>query len=377
MSRLQALLDEGAREGVFPSARALVLHRGQRIFEGGAAASPDTLFDLASLTKIVATTACFLSLWEKGRVAPDVPLSKWLPDSAAAKAGITLEDLLRHRSGLPAFIPFFATAAKEFPRIFEANCPAMLREEASRRVLELVKATALEKPPRTAAVYSDPGFILLAAALERAAALPLDELYNSTVAAPLGLAARFRRLSLQPKLPERLAATGSTRPREPAPGQEGLWNVKPHPTQPGEVDDDNAWVLDGVAGHSGLFGTAEDLARFGQAILDGLSGRSELASRAKWEALVQVDSLTPGSTRAMGFDTPSATGSSAGDRLGKLAPGAVGHLGFTGTSLWVDLHRQLVVALLTNRVALGRANDAIRRFRPRFHELVIDELQLA
>lgn len=147
-----------------------------------------------------------------------------------------------------------------------------------------------------------------------------------------------------------------------------MWTCGRWPSIAGEVDDDNAWVLDGVAGHAGLFGTARAVATFGNAILDG-----RIPAPTDWK----VDSLTPGSTRTFGFDTPSVEGASCGSRLGRGGPrGAIGHLGFTGTSLWIDLDRRLVVVLLSNRVVFGRANVQIRAFRPRFHDAVVTALSL-
>lgn len=148
------------------------------------------------------------------------------------------------------------------------------------------------------------------------------------------------------------------------------------PTSDSGVDDDNAFVMDGVAGHAGLFGTCHDVARFGQEVLEGVAGQSPLASKEAWQACVTRDTETPHSTRAWGFDTPSESDSSAGQWLGQKPPGAVGHLGFTGTSLWVDLNRQLVVALVSNRTFLGRDNLRLKAFRPRFHDEVIRTLSL-
>ena len=142
-----------------------------------------------------------------------------------------------------------------------------------------------------------------------------------------------------------------------------MWNVPERPTGLCEVDDDNAWCLDGVSGHAGLFGTALDVALYGQAMLEG-----RWAPASGW-----ARDTTPGSTRTFGFDTPSAEGASCGQRFGKRA---IGHLGFTGTSLWIDFDRELVVAFLTNRVALGRANLRIRAFRPQVHDAVLDALKL-
>jgi CubicO group peptidase (beta-lactamase class C family) len=133
------------------------------------------------------------------------------------------------------------------------------------------------------------------------------------------------------------------------------------------VDDDNAWAMDGVAGHAGLFSTAQDVAHFGQAVLEELEGAGRLAPPESWQRALTREATVPGSTRALGFDTPSAEGSSGGRHLSARA---VGHLGFTGTSLWVDPARALVVALLSNRTLPGRHNLGIRDFRPRFHDCV-------
>jgi CubicO group peptidase (beta-lactamase class C family) len=142
------------------------------------------------------------------------------------------------------------------------------------------------------------------------------------------------------------------------------------------VDDDNAWAMDGVAGHAGLFGTCEAVARFGQAVLGEIAGTGRLAPPSLWQDALRRDAETPGSTRALGFDTrlpgDPAGDSSAGRHLGGVAPGAAGHVGFTGVSLWIDRGRDLVVALCTNRTALGRADTRIRGFRQRFHDAAVD-----
>jgi len=368
VSSLQAMLDEGVQSGAFPSAQAVVIRSGSVFFEGCAGdASPQTRFDLASLTKVLCTTPVLLSLWGEGKLGPEAPLARFLPEAAASRAGVRLSDLLYHRSGLPAFRPLFAEVMPRHPELFEAGCSAGVRARARAEAVERAMEIAPEAPIGARAVYSDLGFILLGEALSRAAGQPLDALYRERVAAPLGLGSHFRRLST-PNPDEPIAPTGTTRPREPAPGQEGMWNVPPHPGRPGEVDDDNAWAMDGVAGHAGLFGTAGDVARLGQAVLDELAGKGRLAAPELWRRAMQRDPLTPGSTRALGFDTPSETGSAAGTLIGKLPPGAVGHTGFTGVALFVDVARKLVIALNTNRTRLGRANVAIREFRPRFHD---------
>lgn len=374
---LQKVLDDACELGVFPSAQAVVLHRGVQVFGGVAGkVSGDTRFDLASLTKVISTTSLFLRLWTEGKVGPETLVSRYFPGTPVGDAGVTVADLLYHRSGLPPFVPFFAQALTEHPELLEADCPSALRARVRDEVIQAAAATPLAAEPRTRAAYSDVGFILLGEILSRAAGAPLDTLFSRHIAEPLGLSARFHRLTDFPAdaMP---APTGATRPREPAPGQETLWkDVPTQPTRTGEVDDDNAWVMDGVAGHAGLFGTAVDVARFGQAVLDGCAGGAIIAPGPLWHRALATDPKVQASTRSMGFDSPSEGVSSAGHYIGDTPPGAVGHLGFTGTSLWVDLRRSLVVALVTNRVANGRQETRIRDFRPLFHDFVVEALEL-
>ncbi len=351
---LEALLQRGLDEQVYPLARLEVFHRGSHVRSLGNA-PVDCVFDLASVTKVMSTTALVL---ETG-LPVDAPLTQLIPGAVARASFI---DLLFHRSGLPAFFPFFERELLDHPQLFEGPEPA-LRALVRNSVLTRVAATPQEGAPGLQAVYSDLGFILLGAALEASTGVPLDRLFAERIAAPLGLTAHFRRLSSSLPLPAQFAPTGTTRPREPAIGQEGMWNVPERSTNLCEVDDDNAWCLDGVSGHAGLFGTALDVARYGQVVLEG-----RWAPASGW-----ARDTTPGSTRTFGFDTPSAEGASCGQRFGKRA---IGHLGFTGTSLWIDFDRELVVAFLTNRVALGRANLRIRAFRPQVHDAVLDALKL-
>ena len=328
------VLARGVTDGVFPLGRVEVFHRGQHVISAGNA-SPGCVFDLASVTKVMSTTALVLDT--------KLPIEARVREFfSSARVDASIADLMFHRSGLPAFIPFFAKP--------EVN--------------PLDGVLAAEPKHHGQAVYSDLGFILLGAILEKFTSTPLDELFEARISRSAG----YRRISKKLTLPLEFARTGDTRPREPAPGQEGLWNVAEHPTALAEVDDDNAFVMDGVSGHAGLFGTALDVAHFGQAMLEG-----RFAPPIPWKR----DDTIVGSTRALGFDTPSPEGASCGQRFGRAGPlGAIGHLGFTGTSVWIDFDRQLVVALLTNRVALGRANVKIREFRPKLHDAVLDALGL-
>lgn len=354
---VDALLAAGVRDGVFPTARAHVLHRGATVFSGGPAPAT-AVFDLASVTKVMSTTALAAFAVDQGALSLEHPLRRFFPDAAAGEA--TVRDLLLHRAGLPPYRTYFGDCMNSWPALFDDAPHRLLRAEVRSALLRRHVLEPATAPIGQAAVYSDIGFILLGAVLEQVLGAPLDVLFDVHVARPLGLLhASYRRLSARPPARD-VVPTQDQRPREPAPGQEGLWSVAPRPTVPGDVDDDNAWCLDGVSGHAGLFATAEDVARFGQAVLDG---------RVRFPEPWAVDPRTSGSTRTLGFDTPSKDAASCGPRFG---PRAIGHLGFTGTSLWIDLDRQLVVVLLTNRTALGRANLRIRELRPRFHDAVLD-----
>ena len=384
MDALQSLLEESVRTGVVPSAQACVLHEGRVVYQGAAGGtSPASRYDLASLTKVLGPTAVFLSLWSSGQLGPQTPIARFYPKSALAAVNATVGDLLFHRSGLPAWQPFFGPLMHAVPELRDPACPPQVRAQVREEVVRAAVLQTLERAPGEAAVYSDLGFIVLGEICGRVAEQSLDALVEERVAKAFGLDLRYHRLTRMPADAKDSPATGLVRPRPPAPGQEHGWkDVAPVPSVAGEVDDDNAWVMDGVAGHAGLFGTAEAVARFGQVVLDGFRGGNALAPAPLWQMLLARDRKVEGSTRSMGFDTPSRTEaggtsvSSAGRFLGNRSPGAVGHLGFTGTSLWIDLSRNLVVSLLTNRTLPGRDALGIRELRPRFHDAVVEALGL-
>ena len=380
---LQALLDAGVSEGSFPATQASVWHKGQPVFRGGAGGvARDTPFDLASLTKAVCTVPLFLRAWTDGAVNPETPVARFRPGTPAAEAGVTLGQLLTHTSGLPTWLPLFSEPIQRLPDLLSPDCTAATRFAVRAQVVDTLSQTPLVTQPDGPQTYGDLGFLLLGELLAELSGKPLDALYAARVREPLGLGAHFHRLSGQghdTRDPcsgnwEGLPPTGLVRPRPPAPGQGYDWaGIEPVPSSPGEVDDDNAWVLDGVAGHAGLFGSADDVARFGQLALEELAGAGRIAPARLWERAV---SPLPGGVHGLGFDTPSPYASSAGAHLGNRPPGAFGHLGFTGTSLWVDRGRDLVVALVTNRTARGRENVGIQSFRPRFHDRVVVALGL-
>lgn len=341
-----ALLAEEIGTGRLPGAVAAVVRRGvvvalrsmgwAQLYPERRVMAPDTLFDLASLTKVMATLPAVLVLLERGALRLDDPVSLYLPEFAGeGREEVRLRHLLTHTAGLPAGVPLWQDPGDRASRIRRA-CQAPLLA-----------------PPGTRVIYSDVGFILLGEVVERVAGRPLDRFVQDHVLQPLGL--REARFNPPPAVRPRCAATEY---------REALGRYLC-----GEVHDENAAALDGVAGHAGLFATAAEVAAYGQMWLAGGSlGGVQILSPAAVAAATRDQ--TPGLQEARGWGwlvvRPGSEGLSCGDLF---SPGSFGHTGFTGTSLWVDPARELVVVLLTNRVHLGRT-DHILRLRPRFHNAV-------
>ncbi len=308
------------------------------------AISDDTIFDLASLTKPIATTTLVMRAVDDGVVALDEPIGTRLREwRGADREAVTVRDLLAHCSGLPAYLPFF-------------------RDHTRRAEFEpAVCAVPLEYAPRSGSLYSDLGFILLGFLLE-SARNPTHASGRHDPAATL--AAQFRRVaSFVTEEPLTFNPPREWRPRT-APTEFDAWRGR---TPTGEVHDENAWALGGVAGHSGLFGTAGAVGAFARAVLGTLAGNGILARTRTLHEFVRRRPDVPGSSRALGWDTMMPT-SSCGTRLSSTA---IGHTGFTGTSLWIDWERDLYVVLLTNRVHPTRENSRIRAIRPAFHDAVV------
>jgi serine-type D-Ala-D-Ala carboxypeptidase len=297
-----------------------------------------SMFDLASVTKVVATTSMAMMLYERGLIDLEAPLVGVVPEFGMhdpRRAGVTLRMLLAHSSGLPAYEKLFL---KAFTR------DSLLRE---------AWAVPLKYDPGTHAEYSDIGFILLGVALERIAGEAIDAFCRREVFGPLGmLHTAFNPPAAQRENIVPTADDQSFRKR----------------TIQGEVQDENASVMGGVAGHAGLFSTAEDVASFASAMLNG---GAPILQRSTIELFARRENTPMGTSRALGWDTPSKPSQS-----GKyFSSSSFGHLGYTGTSLWIDPERQLSVTLLTNRTWPDCSNQAIRQVRPRFHDAVIEALQ--
>ncbi len=354
------------------------------VYQNAYGAENDSVFDVASITKLGATTLAVAVLVAQSKVELDAPLSRWLPSfGVRGKDRVTVRELLGHRSGLPAWSPFFVSAMNdsEARAIYDRFDPSHHAWARAREiVLEGVFDSTLREPGTR--VYSDLGFIALGALIETVSAMPLDAFVRANVLVPLALERDVGFVDLTAKQRgwidgRHVLATGRTRPREPAPGQETLYRVPPQEERDdaGRVDDDNAFAMGGIAGHAGLFGTAPALARLGFALIEERQGAARLGIGAMLQSFVALDPAD-GPPRSLGFDRPAPVGSSAGERIGKAGPlGAIGHLGFTGCSLFVDLDRRASIALLTNRTFRGRDRVAgIRALRVDFHDAVCDVL---
>ncbi len=340
--------EEAVAARAFPGCAFGVLAVGEVVLQDAAghftyeaespAVGPATVFDLASVSKVVATTAAAMLLTQRGRLDVDSRLGEVLPEFVAHRAEddpareVTLRHLLAHASGLPGYVEFFRTAT---------DCDSLLRACFDLQV---------EAAPGTRAQYSDPGFILLGKALEVCAGESLDSFTDREIFAPLGLASTC----FNPVAADRAGI----------PPTEIDERFRRRRIQ-GEVQDENAWVLGGVAGHAGVFSNVPDLLQFAKEILEGAAGRSELFARETVEMFARRQAPA-GSSRALGWDTPSQNSSSGRH----FSPHSIGHLGYSGCSLWIDLDAAVAVVLLTNRTWPDRSSQLIRQVRPAFHDAV-------
>jgi serine-type D-Ala-D-Ala carboxypeptidase len=341
------VLRHGVAQAVFPAASIAVARQGRLValnalgrftYEPGSpAVTTTTIFDLASVSKAVATTTMAMILYERGLIDLEAPVVSIVPEFAggdARRSDVTVHMLLAHSSGLPAYEKLF------------------LKAKTRDELLAAAFTTPLTADPGTRAEYSDIGFIILAIALERIADENLDRFCQREVFGPLGMV--------------------HTAYNPPA-----SWKAAIPPTEDdrvfrkriiqGEVQDENASVLGGVAGHAGLFATAEDLATFAHVLLQG---GQPVVRPETLKLFTRRETAPAGTSRALGWDTPSAPSQS-----GKyFSPRSFGHLGYTGTSLWIDPERQLSITLLTNRTWPDRSNKAIKDVRPAFHDAVMEAL---
>jgi CubicO group peptidase (beta-lactamase class C family) len=350
-----AILEEAIEQRTFPGASVAITYRGRLIghrawgkftYESGSCeVSPSTLFDLASVTKVIATTSMAMILYERGWLDLDAGLAAVVPEFVVAKNSaaknderrreVSLRMLLAHSSGLPAYEKLF------------------LKCRTRDELLQAAFSVSLATDPGSRAEYSDIGFILLGVALERIADESLDSFCQREVFARLGMTST----TFNPPV--------AMRAEIPPTADDAMFR---HRVIQGEVQDENASVLGGVAGHAGVFSNAGDVARFAEAML---SEAGCMVRRETIALFTRRESAPAGTSRALGWDTPSAP-SQSGKYFGAKS---FGHLGYTGTSLWIDPERRISVTLLTNRTWPDCSNQAIREVRPRFHDAVIEALE--
>jgi len=339
-------ISAAVRKGAFPAAVAEVGNHNSIFWReafGSLEAEPDSnsaplnsVFDLASLTKVIATTSVAMTAVDQKLIALYDPIAKWLPEwKGEDRQNATLKDLLLHSSGLTTHMPFFR------------DCQGRIDFQHA------ICSMPLEYQPGRSSVYSDLGFILLGFILEDAFNEKLDSVFCK-----INNRCNWGELSFNPST----SWTERTAPTEIDPWRGRLLV--------GEVHDENAWALGGVAGHAGVFGTAEAVGSFARTILSGfLKEPSIVSSEVFLKFTTRVE--TKRSSRALGWDTMLPT-SSCGNLMSK---NSIGHTGFTGTSLWIDPVLDAYVVLLTNRVHPKRSNNAIMQIRPAFHNAVMAELR--
>ncbi len=351
LTEARAILSRWVDQGAFPGAVFAVGHRselvglgavGRMSAEPDAAPMPvDALFDLASLTKVVATTPVAMHAVERGYLRLDYPVSEIVPEFAGAgRDPVTIRHLLTHTSGLPAYVEFY--------REFDAD---RITPAARARILERIFAASLEAAPGQRYAYSDLGIILLGEVLTRALGEPYWEYAAREIFAPLGMT------DTQWNPPPELL------PRIP-PTEVDPWRGR---LVRGEVHDENAHAMGGLSSHAGLFSTARDLAIYAQTLLNlGTYDHQRVLSRARISRWRARQEIVAGSSRGLGWDTAAESG-----RWSMFPPEAFGHTGFTGTSLWLDPSRELFVVLLTNRVYPTRENSKHVQARIDFHTEVV------
>ena len=355
------LLDQGVAKGVFPGATAALSWRcGSTQKRSFAVAgckdsrypkqriTKNTFFDLASLSKPLATTLIIYSLLAQKSVSLDTILSRvFTSDLPLDKGAITVGQLLSHSSGLIGYKPFF-----------EKFKPA-IRGDNKQRLLQYIFDEPLEYVPESRCLYSDLGFILLGHLVEQVTGISLEKNFIERISTPLGLEKNIFYIPL----------TGSRiDPENYASTEDCPWRGR---VMRAEVHDEHSWLMNGVSGHAGLFGTVSGVLSLCEAVLESRQGENDSFS---WSTMVAsgLQKQYPDQTWCLGFDTPSPEGSSGGNFL---SPESVGHLGYAGTSFWIDPEKELVIVLLTNRVNPIRENTAIRQFRPYFHDTLIQQLQ--
>jgi CubicO group peptidase (beta-lactamase class C family) len=360
---------DGVEKGVFPGVVVSVGRAGTVLYRRAAGwrsleptrtlLNEDTIYDIASLTKPLATTVAIMQLVKEKKLRLDDRVSRFFPNFGVhGKQFITFRQLLSHSSGLPAWRPYYQEIAQREAR--EGRVSFLGTSSARKYVYTQLLREPLAAPPGQQAIYSDLGFMLLGAVVEEISGLEFDQYCREKIFRPLELQdttfvnlEKKRRLGV--KAPEARCA-----PTEQCPWRKRVLCA--------EVHDDNAYAMGGVAGHAGMFSTIADLERLVNCLVACYHGAYAFLPAPIVQEFWTRDGRVHESTWALGWDTPSPQHSSAGELF---SAHSVGHLGFTGTSLWIDLERQVQVIILSNRVHPRRDNEKIKSFRPALHNAVM------
>jgi len=372
---LESLVEEAMGRGVSPGVVLLVGRGEDVIYQRGwgrlglgenpdldSAVIPATRFDVASLSKPLATFASLVLLMAEGRLLLGQPVADFFPGfggagpfsgAGAGGASVTVSQLLTHSSGLPDWVPYFK--APDFAAA--GPQPFTFDKRRRRRLVAEVARQPLVYEPGSESRYSDLGFILLGDIVEQITGEDLDEFITSRLLQPLGTGAGFRR----PGSGVRGQADAEVPPC-------GICGWRQRLVQ-GQVQDENAWLMGGVAGHAGLFASARDIHLLAAEYEAALAGNSVLLDSRLLRHLLDAEPSVPGSTWLPGWDTPTPGASTAGSLVGARA---LGHLGYTGSSLWIDRDRGVHVVLLSNRVHPHTGNRGIAALRPAVHDAVFE-----
>ena len=363
--------EDAVIQGVFPGAVLLVGKGDEIVYEhafGSRSLVPtsspmhtSTIFDLASLTKPLATTVVMMLLISEKKICLDDRVTRFFPAFGVfGKHEITLRHLLNHSSGLPHWRPYYEDVLKR-DKAGEINFVAS--QAAKQYVFTQIHREKPVSPAGLQGLYSDLGFMVLGEIVEAISDSTLDRFCQDRIFEPLGLESTFF-VDLMRSRSQRLQAIEEMI----APTEDCPWRKR---VLCGEVHDDNAYVMGGVAGHAGLFSSARDIHQLLACLNRCRRGSDFFLPQELIEEFLSRDEAVKNSTYALGWDTPSENGSSSGKYF---SPQSVGHLGFTGTSIWWDLEKNSHVVLLSNRVHPTRKNEKIREFRPYIYDLIMKTL---
>jgi len=353
LKRALEVLKTGVAEKAFPGAQAAVYAQG-RVFSIAAGALSDesnspqvneeTLYDLASITKPVATAACVGALMQEDKIGLEDTLGSWLDEAkGTAHEDVTVEMLLSHTAGFTDWLPLY----KAVPITLEYR-----RQAASPMLAALLSSQPVSKPG-TRELYSDLDYFLLGRIVQKASGKSLDDFFHRNIARPLGM----EHTVFIPDKSDNIAPTELCE-----------WRKK---RLMGQVHDSNAWACGGVAGQAGLFGTALDMIAFSVEVIDGLDEEGAVFEADLLDLFCARPFPDVEGTFTLGWDTVSKTGTLTGSHFGQSA---IGHHGYTGTSLWIDPEQNVAMALLTNHVYYGRDKTKIKRFRPEFFDAAWEDL---